>query len=401
MSTSAALTVGVLSNRTLTANFTRIPQYTVSINQNPANAGTISGDSTVLTANGGIKYKWSTQDTTNSLVVKRSDNYVVTVTNTEGCSATKSITVTENALPNPQITGSTTICTGSSTTLTATGGVSYKWSNNATTASITVSQANTYSVTVTDANGCKANTSKTLTLGNALSPNITGDTAICQGSSTVLTTSGGTSYLWSTGQITPTISVTQSGTYYVTVSNAANCRKIDSIKIEKVSRPIANFSFTLIGGQVTFLNNSFGTGFNWNFGNGISSTIPNPNINYTANGTYTITLIVSNAFGCFDTISKTVQVTRVSTDEFSKKLEVSVSPNPFNTQLTVRFATLLDFGKTDYLFITNILGQEIYRQNINTQQTTIETGNWTQGIYSLNMSYKGRIHVLKKVVKIK
>lgn len=499
------------------------------------------GDSTILTASGGSKYKWSTQDTTSSLVVKRGDNYVVTVTNTEGCSATKSIAVTENALPNPQIAGSSTICTGSSTTLTATGGVSYRWSNNATTASITISQAGTYSVTVTDANGCKAITSKILTLGTTLSPNITGDSSICQGSTAVLTTSGGTSYLWSngsttpsitvsqsgsyavtvtngsgcngstsrnvvvnplptpiitgllsfcannsttltatggtsylwstgattasiivttassltvtvtdaknckasitkntivnalpkdtisvtpstticdgkvatinvrggdsylwsTGQTTPTISVTESGTYYVTVSNMSNCRKIDSIKIERINRPIANFSFTQVGGQVTFLNNSFGTTFNWNFGNGVTSSLPNPVAIYTANGTYTVRLIVGNVYGCFDTINKTIQITRVATNEFLEKMDVDVSPNPFNTQLNVRFSTPLDFGKADYLFITNILGQEIYRQSINSQESFIDTGNWNYGVYSLNINYKRRTRVLKKVVKIK
>ncbi|MBK9743930.1 MAG: hypothetical protein IPO94_13670 [Saprospiraceae bacterium] len=87
--------------------------------------------------------------------------YTVTVTNTAGCTDTESITVTVNGLSiNALITGLDTLCSGQSATLTASlsGGnaTNYIWSNNATTSSINVTPAatTTYSVTVTDINGC-------------------------------------------------------------------------------------------------------------------------------------------------------------------------------------------------------------------------------------------------------
>ena len=67
------------------------------------------------------------------------------------------VKVTVNPQPIGSITGTTTICLGTSTTLTASGGTSYEWSNGLTTAASAVSPATstTYSVTITDANGCK------------------------------------------------------------------------------------------------------------------------------------------------------------------------------------------------------------------------------------------------------
>jgi hypothetical protein len=75
------------------------------------------------------------------------------------------------------------------------------WSNGATSTSITVSPTatTTYNVTVTDGNGCQASTSVTVTVHPLPTPSISGDTEICTGTTTRLTASGGTGYLWSTG----------------------------------------------------------------------------------------------------------------------------------------------------------------------------------------------------------
>jgi hypothetical protein len=84
--------------------------------------------------------------------------------------------------------------------LTASGGTAYVWNNGATEASITVSPTatTTYNVTVTDGNGCQASTSVTVTVNPLPTPSITGDTEICNGATTRLTASGGTSYVWNT-----------------------------------------------------------------------------------------------------------------------------------------------------------------------------------------------------------
>ena len=112
------------------------------------------GGSTTLTASGAASYHWSTGATTPSVTIGAFGVYTVTGTSSEGCSSSVSVTVIVSQLPNIVISGSTDFCDGGSTTLTASGGQSYLWSNGATTASITVSEAGPYQVIGYNAAGC-------------------------------------------------------------------------------------------------------------------------------------------------------------------------------------------------------------------------------------------------------
>ncbi|MCX6305076.1 MAG: hypothetical protein NT040_08915 [Bacteroidetes bacterium] len=186
-----------------------------------------AGGSVILTASGGTGYLWSNAATTAAITVVASGTYTVTVTNAAGCSNTASQAVTVNPLPTATITppGPTAICAGASVVLTASGGTGYLWSNTATTASITVTVAGTYTVTVTDANGCSNTASRVVTVNTlptaVITPN--GPTTFCPGGSVILTASGGTGYLWSTTATTAAITVLTTGTYTVTVTDANGC----------------------------------------------------------------------------------------------------------------------------------------------------------------------------------
>ena len=140
-------------------------------------------------------------------------------------------------------------------------------------------------------------------------PALGADTAICAGSSFVLNPgAGGTSYLWSTTAVTPTISVSTAGTYSVTVTDAAGCSGTDAIII--TISPAASGTFTIdttLCPIISFAGSTTaGTGpftWSWTFGDGGTASTQNPNHDYTGagTGTYTVTLIVSNACGA-DTI---------------------------------------------------------------------------------------------------
>lgn len=117
------------------------------------------GGSVILTASAGSGYLWSTGEITPSITVSSSASVTVVVTNAENCSSVVSaeITVTENPLPTkPLITtsGPTAICEGSSITLSAPLATSYTWSTGATTQSIEVATAGSFTVAITDGNGC-------------------------------------------------------------------------------------------------------------------------------------------------------------------------------------------------------------------------------------------------------
>ena len=182
----------------------------VKVTVNPQPIGSITGTTTIcigtsttLTASGGTSYEWSNGLTTaaNAVSPATSTTYSVTITDTNGCKDTLMQLVTVNPQPIGSITGTTTICKGTSTTLTASGGTSYEWSNGPTTAANAVSPATstTYNVTITDANGCKDTLMQLVTVNPQPIGSITGTTTICAGASTTLTATGGNSYEWSNG----------------------------------------------------------------------------------------------------------------------------------------------------------------------------------------------------------
>lgn len=267
-----------------------------------------AGESTQLTATSDMPclYVWSTGDTNSITTVNSSNTYRVTAYNANGCSNTASLTVTVHALPTPFITGSTTICRGTSTTLTATGGVSYLWSNGHTSQQISVSpSANiTYTVTATDQYGCRASMSATVTVNVIPSISILGSHSFCEGSSTTLTATGGSYYTWSTGENTSSISVSQVGTYWVTATNSLGCQNSESVIITSMNRPSITISgrSNICQGNTDTLTAGGASQYVWNTG----ETSPTIYVMPAATTTYTVTGYGYN--GCTATASKVVNM---------------------------------------------------------------------------------------------
>jgi len=98
------------------------------------------------------------------------------------------------------------------------------WSTAETTSCIDVNSSGTYTCTISDANGCSATASKTVTFSSSINVNITGPASGCTGSSaTLCVPSGYSSYAWSTGATTDCITVNSAGNYSVTVHDAVGC----------------------------------------------------------------------------------------------------------------------------------------------------------------------------------
>ncbi|MCW3074164.1 MAG: hypothetical protein JWP69_1233 [Flaviaesturariibacter sp.] len=138
----------------------------VTITENPTISVTASGstdlcqgNTVTLTAGAASFYSWSNGAGTQSITVGTAGSYTVSVFDANGCSATSSpvvVTIKAGALPTASITasGATSFCQGESVVLTAAAANSYEWSNGATSQSITASQSGSYSVKVTNADGC-------------------------------------------------------------------------------------------------------------------------------------------------------------------------------------------------------------------------------------------------------
>jgi hypothetical protein len=191
---------------------------------------TLSASSTTS----GATYTWSGGGTGSTNNVTTPGNYSVTVSDPSGgCSATASVTVTQNTtLPNLSIVGPATLnCTTTSVTITAsstTSGVTYSWNGGGTTNTTTASLPGSYSVTVTDpANGCTASSSvsvaQNITVPNAsIAPPAT---LTCTNTTVTLnasSTTAGATFNWGGGNTSATKTVSSASTYSVTVTDPAN-----------------------------------------------------------------------------------------------------------------------------------------------------------------------------------
>ncbi len=136
------------------------------------------GGNVVLSSSATAGNVWNTGATTPTIAVSTSGEYSVTVTDASGCSAISSpVQVIVHANPaTPIITASGPLffCPGGSVTLTSTGNSGHLWSNGATTPSIVVTNSGTFTVTLTDANGCSATSATTnVQVQDVIPPSIT------------------------------------------------------------------------------------------------------------------------------------------------------------------------------------------------------------------------------------
>jgi len=288
-------------------------EVTVTVNPLPSPSATASSDtictgqSTILTAAGGNSYSWSDGQSGASISVMPSATTTYTVTVTDnGCEATAETTVLVNPLPTVMaMANDATLCAGQSTTLTASGGDTYLWSDGQSGASITItpSATTTYTTTVTDSNGCQATATATVTVNPLPIASAIGDT-ICAGESATLTASGGDTYLWNTGQTGSTISVSPTTTTTYTVIATTNACSDTTSAIVLVNQTIATASASTTSvcpGLPVDLSATGGGTYLWSTGQSGSPITVTP----TANTTYSVT--VTNQ-GCTATSSVTVML---------------------------------------------------------------------------------------------
>lgn len=222
--------------------------FTASISANGPTT-ICANETVVLTASTGSSYLWNTGATTASISVNSSGTYQVTVTDTNGCTATASQIVTVNPLPSVSITaaGPTALCEGASVSLTANGLGTYLWSTGESTQSITVSNANNYSVTVTSDLGCTQTANISITQPSALTATSSQQNVSCyqenDGTASVVA-SGGTSpytYVWSpSGGTAATASGLAPGNYSVTITDFNGCSIVRNFTITEPFQTVWN-----------------------------------------------------------------------------------------------------------------------------------------------------------------
>ncbi|HYW95558.1 MAG TPA: gliding motility-associated C-terminal domain-containing protein [Bacteroidales bacterium] len=299
----------------------------VTVNPLPARAviapsGPLSiceGDTVELTTTAAAtSYDWSNGSTGASLRVTATGNYTVAVTDANGCTSPESdpVQVTVNPLPSkPEIdpAGPVSICEGDSAQLTVTApAASYQWSDGSTAASLYARTAGSYSVTVTDANGCTSAESAPVDVSvNPLPPrpqiDSSGVLAFCEGGSVELTATAAAGYLWSNGATTASVTVGETATLTVQVASAAGCFSAESDPVHVVVYPLPSTPVITPAGEVTIikgdsirLSASSAGSYIWSTGETSQS------VNVKDEGSYTVRAISDQ--GCMSQPSEPVSV---------------------------------------------------------------------------------------------
>lgn len=275
-----------------------------------------AGEYTTLTATGASTYNWMPGNLVGGVVSvnpSSTTTYTVTGTTSAGCIFTSIITIGVNTLPNVgTTTSSTSICLGSSVSLTGTGASSYSWmpgSLTGPTVTLSPTVTTTYTVTGTAINGCTKTAIRTITVS---SPSV-GTTAtlsiICAGSFTTITASGASTYTWQPGALSGTsitVSPSATTTYTVTGTTTNGCTKTATKLITVNPLPTVGTTATqttICSGSSVTLTGTGANTYSWQPG-GLSgvSVIVSP----ASTTTYTITGTSTN--GCAKSATRTITV---------------------------------------------------------------------------------------------
>jgi len=202
-------------------------------------------DSLSLSLKGGSiysNYKWSNGDSLNQVQVN-DNNYQtpwkVSFADSRGCKGyTDSVFTFQNPLPNVSVLGDSVFCKGDTDTLKAQSidsNITWLWNNRDTSDKLVVSHAGVYWVMATGTEGCKA--SDSLIRHQLPYPNLKleGDSIFCLEEGDTLkaeSTDSNNVWLWSSGDTTQIIAISDSGKYWVRATNPEGCTASDSLRVK-------------------------------------------------------------------------------------------------------------------------------------------------------------------------
>jgi len=287
---------------------------TALVDSNVSCNGLSDGGATVGVTGGtqSYSYQWNNSSTIAGISGVAAGTYSVTITDANGCTDSNNITITEPAVLNVTSTVNHMSCPGGipdgAVTVSATGGVlpySYLWNNGQVAAANLSLLAGTYTVTVTDNNGCTNTSSAIVTEPTPLAISTNTIPPTCYGAQTgsayVISKSGGTppySVLWFTSVQGDSIDNMPAGTYPITLTDNNGCYITESVIIDdkdSISLALTKTDVICQGGNNGSLSAS-ASGSNWGFSYSWNNGSTSPTINGLSSGSYTVT--VTDQLGC-------------------------------------------------------------------------------------------------------
>jgi hypothetical protein len=346
-----------------------------------------------LSVNGGTSpytFAWSNSAITQNISALAAGNYSVTITDNNGCAQTASITITEPTIISASATSTGALCNGGTTgavNLSVNGGTSpytFAWSNSATTQNLSSLAAGTYSVSITDNNGCTQTASAIVTEPTLIAATTTSTNLLCNSNSTGavnLSVNGGTApytFAWSNSATTQNISGLAAGTYSVIITDNNGCtQNVTGINITEpatISSAITatsascavcsdgNANLTVNGGTSPYT-------FAW------SNSTTNEDLTGALPGTYTV--VVTDNNGCQHTDTVTINFTTGIANSTAVAGTISVFPNPSNGENIRIMLTEAQATENIVFVVYDIAGNEVYSEKIS-------AGNFT-GTFSISL----------------
>ena len=245
---------------------------------------------------------------------------------------------TTTATASISASGPLSFCTGGNVTLTANSGSSYLWSpGGQTTQSVTVASAGTYTVRVTNTSGAQATSSPAIvtltTSGTSPVVSASGSTSFCAGGSVALTSSTASTYLWSNGATTQSITVSTSGNFSVT-TNAGGCGGTSAVTtVNANSGPTtptvsSSSSLNVCPGTTLTLSSTSANGYLWSTGATTRS------ITIAAAGTYWVRAYSGPSCSAQSSISTVTMLTAPTVPSITASGSLALSTTHTSVALT-------------------------------------------------------------------
>jgi len=340
-------------------------------------------------------YLWNTGATTATINATASGNYHVVVTDQNGCSGADTIGVTINLLPIAPLGPDLNYCGNSATLDAQNPGMSYVWSTNATTQTITVTTNGTYTVTITDGLGCSNRDTIVVALLAVPNANLGNDITICQGLTSLSTASGtGYTYLWNTGSTFGSIIINTGGNYWVFVTSSAGCSASDTVLVTMNAPAVSyNETQTLICINASPITLTPGTPAGGVYsGQGVSGTTFDPTL--AGLGNKNVIYAVTDSAGCVGRDTSVIVVSTCSGITELNEIGLELFPNPTSGMINVKYTS-----NVDVITITDALGKIIETILPTTKQLQIDLSKAADGMYFLNVRNEKGIYAMPFMIK--
>ena len=282
------------STKTISINVSSAPTLTASV----TNTTVCSGTPVTVNMSGATSYTWLPTGSGSSSVLTPAATTIYSITGSNGgcASAVKTVTITVTTTPTVGLSASSaSVCSGQTTTLTASGATNYSWlPGSQTTTVITVNPSSTTVYTVTGSNGSCSST-QTISINVSTAPTVTTsltNTTVCSGTPVTVNVGGATSYAWlPTGSGSSSILTPAATTIYtITGANGGCVGAVKTVTINVTTTPTVGISVSsasICSGQTATLTASGATNYAWLPGSQTTTVItvsPSSTTVYTVTG---------------------------------------------------------------------------------------------------------------------